>query len=217
MGYSKKDKFLSMKNELEKEYYESRNDVNLRDLEKEIEVYLKTGIINEIVVAWKTGKIKQDGNVYLPIEKEGCYYNGYGKKIDKTELIKYLNSVNTKWETLKDEGDFKTIYQALNPENAPDNFGAVYIINLIYFKSKMKWPIYDKFAHMAIKSIYMEKEPWEVYVGDAPGKKEINKVVNMYSEYIWLLEKVFDKKDISRDFDRALWAYGHHKCEVKDE
>ena len=93
--------------------------------------------------------------------------------------------------------------------SVPKNFGSVYIINLIYFLSKGKFPIYDKFAHKAAKALFMEKQPNEVYVGSAPEKNDIKNVVNLYNEYLWLLEKLFHNYSIDRITDRALWVYGH--------
>ena len=55
----------------------------------------------------------------------------------------------------------------------------------------------------------MEKRPNQVYVGPAPSKEKVADVMNMYSEYIWLLEKLFGNKNIGRKIDRALWVYGH--------
>lgn len=55
----------------------------------------------------------------------------------------------------------------------------------------------------------MEKRPNQVYVDPAPSKEKVADVMNIYSEYIWLLEKLFGNKNIGRKIDRALWVYGH--------
>lgn len=174
---------------------------------------LDKGKVNEYVVAWKAGRLLEHEEGYTIQEKEGDYLNGYGGHINKAELKEYLDRVRRIWDDRKlyNCDDFLSIYGLLaNKEiKPPKNFGCVYIINLIFFLSKGNWPIYDKFAHKAVKAIYMEKAPWKVYVGDAPSKYEVNDVVNMYEEYIWLLENIFGKRNIDRTTDRALWVYGH--------
>ena len=217
---------ISIKNDISKAFED----------ETIVKEYLKKGEINETVVAWKAGRLEENeeekGN-YSPQKKDGSYLNGYGKAINIRQLNNYLKTVNKKWDKLKLDqykiDDFKEVYKPLifsipqkgnKEENriVPENFGSVYIINLIYFKSKGSFPIYDKFAHKALKALYMNKLPHEIFVGDAPGKYEVNKAVNMYQEYLWLLGEVFSneikkKKNegmyISRELDRALWVYGH--------
>lgn len=173
---------------------------------------LRKGLVDEFVVAWKAGRLKSENGEYKIQTANGDYLNGYGGHIIKSQLDEYLKKVKKIWvaKKLNNCSDFLEIYEVITKEaNAPKNFGTVYIINLIFFLSKGEWPIYDKFAHKAVKAIYMEKAPWKVYVGEAPDKHNVNDVVNMYEEYIWLLEKVFGKKNIDRETDRALWVYGH--------
>ena len=93
--------------------------------------------------------------------------------------------------------------------------GTVYILTLLYFLSGEKYPIYDKFAHKAAKAIVLDVNPREVYVGPAPDKAEVDSIITMYSEYCWLLTKIFGTRDdncfITRKQDQALWVYGHSK------
>jgi hypothetical protein len=52
-------------------------------------------------------------------------------------------------------------------------------------------------------------KPKEVFVGAAPDKTELDKVLAMYKEYVFLLEQVFGYSNSERELDRALWVYGH--------
>ena len=97
----------------------------------------------------------------------------------------------------------------------------------MFFLSHGEIPLYDYFAHVAVKALYMEKSPLEVFVANAPGKndhpkgkhkvkKEYYLAINMLEEYIWLLSKVFpdeihreERMFIPRELDQALWVYGH--------
>lgn len=184
------------------------NNITQKYEEETIEGYLNNGDINEVVVAWKAGRLKKEGDNYEIEMKDGNYLNGYGRIIKSNVLKDYLNKV-PKIDSI-DEEKFEIEYKKyLDAGPVPDNFGAVYIINLMYFKSSGKWPIYDKFAHKALKAILMEKSPGEIWVGDAPLKAETDKVTNMYLEYCWLLNCLFGSKEIDRKIDRALWVYGH--------
>ncbi len=75
--------------------------------------------------------------------------------------------------------------------------------------TKGKYPVYDSFAHKALKALYMKKAPFEIFSGIAPGKYDVDKVINMYNEFLWLLNELFDTYTIDRKLDRALWVYGH--------
>ncbi len=201
---------------LEKCYYgENIEDIPIihpvaKEVEEFIQQFWEAGEINEYVVAWKAGRILSTEKGIQ--KKDDNYLNGYGGVINSKELENYLEETRKKWclliENNNDIGDFGNVYNELS-QGAPANFGTVYIINLIFFLSKTDWPIYDKYAHKAAKALYMNKKPCEVYVGDAPSKKSVRDVVNMYAEYIWYLKKLFGTQKISRTIDRALWVYGH--------
>jgi len=135
-------------------------------------------------------------------------------------LGKYLSYASEKYTRIiaSDHNlDFTEIYESLTATEGviPSNFGAVYIINLIYFLSRREWPIYDKYAHKALKGIYMGVCPSEVYVSGAPDKYNTKEVANMYKEYVWLMENTFEKKNIERKLDRALWVYGHSNKKIE--
>lgn len=99
-----------------------------------------------------------------------------------------------------------------------ERIGPVYAITLLYFLSKGDYPIYDRFAHIAIKAICEEKT-FESLVTDKELRKEFNpdirnaeKVFECYKmHYMDRLYNVFDRRAYkeSRNIDRALWAYGH--------
>jgi len=218
----KKEKFDEIKKNLIDIYYGGKiecpkisitNSVGQSLENKIVEKYLNNGEIDIAVVAWKAGRLAED-NLTLGFKNDN-YVNGYGKPFgkDKQDLKDYIDRVRNQWQNIENNKEFVEIYENLVNCKPPKNFGAVYIINLIFFLSKAKFPIYDKYSHIALKSLYMNKAPYEIYVGDAPGKNDINKVVNMYNEYLWLLDNVFGERskdiDDERNLDRALWVYGH--------
>lgn len=184
------------------------------------------------------GDISSDSQLDLgDFEDPSNYKNGYGRDINKDLLNKYLTYLQTDdfKEKVKKETDgfehlgfeekvdcFRKLYESFLEKMPSDhndkdgekklpNFGSVYIINLIYFATRGIMPIYDQFAHKAVKALYADVSPNKIYVGPAPDKKETDKVVALYREYMWLLDKVFGKISIERKTDQALWEYGHKK------
>lgn len=172
------------------------------------------GIIDKRFIAWKAGRLTRN----IVNGKEYCQdvFNGYGKKIE--HLDEYIEAINRK-ENIDDirqaieARDVEKAYNKLkdlNIECETGNFGIVYIITVLYFLSGGRYPIYDKFAHIAVKALYFNQNPKDIYVGEAPNKEDkTSKVLAMYGEYCWLLKKLFGKYDISRELDQALWVYGH--------
>ena len=82
--------------------------------------------------------------------------------------------------------------------------------------SKGKIPIYDKYAHIAVKALCFGYTPSNIYVGAPPEKSRTKMVINMLSEYMWYLNKLFGTCNIPHSLDRALWVYGHSKIEYDD-
>ena len=124
------------------------------------------------------------------------------------------------------EDGWKTLLQKLNRLLCKDNcvqyVGTVYLITLMYFISKGKYPIYDRFAMKAIRAI--EEEGVIPKKGSIPYKelKIVDKVINDESEYSYKIymdnlnrifpqeEFQFDEKGLAkRELDQALWVYGH--------
>lgn len=104
-------------------------------------------------------------------------------------IDKYLKEINNQRSVIccwLAQGDVQSAYQKLldlNVQCGVKQFGTVYIITLIYFLSKGKYPIYDKFAHKAIMAIDSNRNPMDITVASPPDKSSVAKVINMYTEY----------------------------------
>ena len=172
---------------------------------------LEKGKIDEIVVPSNNNSLKY---VFAEVDHDN-YLSEYGHPINKKKLHDYLSKMSKIWDdyNLIEQSNFKNIYELFvkDIKDIPDFIGCVHIINLIYFLSRKKWPIYDRFVHKSLKAFLLDREPYDIYVGTSPDKKDINNVVNMYSEYLWLIDKFFGMTNINRETDRALWVYGHKK------
>lgn len=196
-------------------------------VEKEIEAILKNGIKKETdvirILAWKIGKIKHSES-----EKQKNFtYAADWSDAENFNIMRYKESFHLKpfaqyiVSNINElEGRVKTMLQEVLQElkeQAPAGIGGVYLITLIYFLSKGYYPIYDRFAHVAVKALYMDENPKDIYVGNAPGKDDLAKVMAMYKEYCWLLKHVFGTYSIERKLDQALWVYGHGAITVKHD
>lgn len=195
------------------------------ELEKNFLTNHRNGKIDMEIVAWKFGKLEKQNKINYTY-KDGTKFlsDNYGNKISVDELNNYIKWINTNVNVINNEieaGDLEGAFEMLareeKPVYVPKKFGTVYIITLMSFISKGKIPIYDRFAHTAVKAIFANKFPYEIYVGEAPSKKKPKKAINMLNEYRWLIQKTFHVDTVSPELDRALWVYGHatEKCTTK--
>ena len=243
----------SNKNIPEKEFGDAGVPKNLNTTKQKLEEYItkkiKYGEFDAESFAWKAGKagwkagkteLKEENFVYIdPLP--GKWINGSGGEIklikDNQEITFTKDSFNDyvskhridmdKYNLMTQEGR-KSLFLDIRNKYCLRNYGTVYIINHMFFLSKGKVPIYDRFAHVAVKSLFMNKSPLEVYVPEAPSKDAHPKgrgpeknnyylALNILEEYMWLLKEVFpdeihkngDDMYISRKLDQALWVYGH--------
>lgn len=81
------------------------------------------------------------------------------------------------------------------------------------------YPIYDKYAHIALKVI-LERMDYKEVVTDKALNREFHngtkKYLDDYKTYIEKLESIFGKEYATdRRIDQALWAYGHLFSDTK--
>ena len=195
-----------------------------RIIENTIDDILKEGIKSEKdvinILAWKIGKIRhkesenQQKFVYSSDWTDAEQYNMklYGKGLHVRDFVNYIVSNINKLEKEANENP-QSVLDELN-EESPYGIGTVYMITLLYFISRGKYPIYDRFAMIAIDAITKGYKPNEfVKYKELPSKKEkgFNKLMNNgINNYSSKIEDVFGKEyQNNRDIDRALWVYGH--------
>jgi hypothetical protein len=93
-----------------------------------------------------------------------------------------------------------------------EGFGSVYMLTVIFFVSGARFPIYDRYAHIAVQAIQEEL---------APENKIRYKQLSKWSDYERYMNILGCVRDVcpaenrnssvfvSRSLDRALWVYGH--------
>lgn len=181
--------------------------------EKEIENYAEKLLNGEVdldtrVFLWKAGRLTKEDIKSEDIDQIKIV-NGRGREIENAKS--FIEEVKEE-KVFINIDDFETAYKKILEISSQTNLkyvGAVYLITVLYFLSKKEYPIYDYFAHRAVKALYLGKNPKTVFVGAAPDKTETSKVFAMYNEYKYLLKQVFGYCSIERELDRSLWVYGH--------
>ncbi len=210
------------------------------ELENHIISKLNKGIYDAEAFAWKAGKATwENGGFKFDKHLLKTWVNGNGGKIkltkdntafNKEQFIDFLNhnKIDITEYDFEDKEIRRQLFIKIKDTYNLYNYGSVNIINQMFFLSKGAIPLYDYYAHLGVKALFMNKSPLEIYISDAPGKddhpkgnnkkkKDYYNAVNILEEYMWLLKEVFPKeihknesiKYISRELDQALWVYGH--------
>lgn len=168
----------------------------------------------------------------------------FGSSIEPLdELISQVSKMSVeqqvnKWDKVSFASNPKVASRILKKlaELNTKQMGSVYLLTLLYFLTKGRWPIYDRFAYKAMVAIRDGKKPNEDTFGyeqKLPAKKgkndnsfprRLSQIVfeakesfndNQYREYVEFIiefQKGLPQKlkyTSSRDLDRALWFYGH--------
>lgn len=197
-GYYKKHKYRKV-----------RVNGSSRFIESSIESILSgaNGFNRENIIlinAWKTGNVNHK---LSEAQNETIYYPRYQKELKDNRFHKtknYTNAINHIVENIQNYtnnvSEIKEIFDEL--KNLP-SLGPVYAINFIYFFTHGEYPIYDRFANIALKGIIEGQVPNFQYSN--------NKVEWEFyrNEYITKIEKVYGKRNIERRLDQALYVYGH--------
>ena len=199
-------------------------------IEKRIGEILEDGIQNQTdvgrIMAWKIGKIKhrESSNENRFVYAKGWENVEHSKTVKLyndgfqiEEITSFILSQNT-----TDNFDISKAQELLN-QLKDKNFkrlGSVYMITLLYFLSQGEYPIYDRFAMMALAAINSgtspkqgEKTTVEVELKELPSKESPRFKTIMDIEmghYIQMLNDIFGAEwKTNRKIDQALWVYGH--------
>lgn len=193
---------------------------------------LKDGVLTWRQFAWKSGRLlsaNESMKNSIWSDDQFCWdgNNLRGKPIGHASLKSFIKRINNESETILNES-VRKMYESvlelmgidkdgrkLEKYEMVNNIGSVYILMVIHFLSQGSYPLYDRYAHKAVKALYNDKSPHEVFVGAAPGKNSVDDIMAMYDEYCFYLREIFGRIDIERDIDRALWVYGHCKNKAK--
>lgn len=143
------------------------------------------------ILCWKTGGQRQGNNVETARFQKSISISEVKKCIDQhkdndAELLTNLISI--------------------------DDVGYVYALTMLYFLSGGEYPIFDRYAHVAITAItdnigFCEPIKYNDLTTSTNGDYVLRKYDSEYRQKIY---SVFSKEEtLGRDVDRALWAYGH--------
>lgn len=182
-----------------------------RFIEEKVEEILQNDLRKqdlEFVFAWKIGAID---HLKSETEKKIIYKNDFDitkifagpyRSIHAGELLDYCRAHFVELNKLQNNPE--KLYQALfNNRGMGNHIGIVYCLSFVYFFTQGKYPIYDKFAHIAADAIYSE---------NLPSKKSyrlISSWEQYEKEFVEKINNIFGGTKIKRKIDRALWVYGH--------
>lgn len=212
-------------NELERKEFIKTYSQEYKFEEQDIESILQNGIQSKEdvirILCWKIGG-KQISDY--------CVKN-YNHTITLNDQI--INFIISSRVTTDDEAK-----KALKEIMKIDYIGFTYAVTLLHFMSQGQYPIYDKFAHIALLMID-SGSPFDRIIKDSElqgtgrGKKrkvEVPSIINKASSnsnekiefafakykenYICRINKIFcttygKERNSDRTLDRALWVYGH--------
>lgn len=133
-------------------------------------------------------------------------YKNIKKQEKLEEKIPRVDDIGTFFEN-----NWNALFKGINTEG----LGPVYRLTILYFFTKGRMPIYDKYADVAVTAIKDDKKPLdEVKCSFAVEGKRKNDMSGIKKEYLDYY-KFFEDNNFmtvylkNRDFDRALWTYGH--------
>lgn len=208
---------------IDQQRYVSSVAQSSRVVEDTIDELLKNGIKKPIdvvrILAWKIGKIQHsasvDGFVYAKDWKNAEKFEAYlyKKQFDIRSIAEYVANNITHLENEAATDPQKVLCDLRDLQIR--GLGTVYMITLLYFISRGKYPIYDRFAMMAVKAISEGQMPGKTVIkaSELPGKndKAFDTVFDDHMKpFISKLNEIFKTAyQESRDVDRALWVYGH--------
>lgn len=145
-------------------------------------------------------------------EAENLRAKRYGRDFKLKNIAVYVTNNISDLEAMSNDNP-QGVLNALRDQNTK-GIGTVYLITLLYFISKGRYPIYDRFAEMALCAIKNGLKPSDkVPYTNLPDKnsRRFDRVVeDRLNPYINDLHTIFGKEAAKcRDVDRALWVYGH--------
>lgn len=142
----------------------------------------------------------------LTIKSINQRFPRYGK-IDITAVKELANEIDDSWVSLS----ASELYTKIISKDIK-NLGPVYALALVFFITRGREPIYDRYAEIAIDAILNPEHEFRIprEYKELPDKHSYDSVINRYDVYKDKLTHVFGESwKYERDIDCALWAYGH--------
>lgn len=170
-------------------------------IENAIIKLLMKGIDNfsdiKLLLGWKLGKIIHSRSTNSIIFENRWETNHKDKNIPYQPIMDYIID---NLQSLKSDKP-QNIYKQMRKFFKTDVH--VIPITIVFFLTKGKYPIYDRFAHKALVAIDKGIKPRT--------HLKIKSITcwNDYLDFIKMGQRIFKVETISRDIDQALWVYGH--------
>jgi hypothetical protein len=184
-----------------------KNKTNIH-VERKIENILNDGLTNNdipLVIAWKIGAIdhinsSQNNIIFRQNFNTTYQFQTQFNRINANHIINYCKVNFNNLLTLNGQNLLGAL---MGNRRNNSYFGLVYCLTLVYFFSKGYWPIYDKYAYIALYTILNNIQPHNTI-----HYTQINNW-HQYQLYVHNIISIFGQQNISRQIDRSLWVYGH--------
>ena len=172
------------------------------------------------MLAWKIGKIRpnQEGNDGIIYYKDwlNCEKSNPQIRGREFQLQEYFDRISSSKEILAliDKDDVEGCINCLMSCKVR-GIGPVYSIAVLFFLSKGKYPIYDRFVKTALDVLYSSDGKSIPKRGDSAKCGEVNPQVylDFRRKMDSLYKELYPGEEIdyikNRELDRALWVYGH--------
>lgn len=200
---------------------------NKKEVEKVIEDILKNGIHSPIelfkVLAWEftyidMEKSTRDAFVYKGKTSEESMQIQIPRTkdiINKTDIERIYKTIENYNDKCDSDEDAQSFLNEIKAITSGKRFSSVYMITLLYFVSKGKYPIVNSSSYMALEAIYthMNYGQKKSYPGLASRDTDAFKEIITKGKYAKYIDRMKDFSKLSgktdlREIDQALWTYG---------
>lgn len=165
------------------------------------------------LMAWKIGMI---GHRASEAAKEIVYRNSWNTRMVNRYGHNFSASITrlaNEMPTILEKANSGRPQRLFDMHTELESFGPVYILTILFFVTHGKYPIYDRFAHIAAEAIDAGLPPGS----PVPSAYRSLRTWEDYEHYMELLRRAFGPCPqrpetsgfIPRSVDRALWVYGH--------
>lgn len=175
-----------------------------------------------LAMAWKIGGLIDHNSseskrdiVFLQSWTTTLKASGQFRVTDYSKSIPYLDANMDAIVNQVNQGNPKYLFDLAGKL---EGIGKVYVLTILFFITHGRFPIYDKYAHIAAQAIYD---------GLPPESLIEYRAVNSWSDYLDYMNLLSDISNsateaqghstmfITRPVDRSLWVYGHFFNEKK--
>ena len=164
------------------------------------------------IMAWKIGKINHKESQYG--DKDIVFYKDWKNCMNSNpDIYGYELKLKEYHEMILFEGLAEKCYKEIIDvllASKVKGIGPVYAITIMFFLTKGKYPIYDRFAANALEAISKKQIARPICNKNTCSEKVIKQYGDFADGMRCLMNELGEDNYLTyRQLDRALWVYGH--------